>query len=200
LTSSPSVGQRIEEIKLEVILDLAGYVPSRPLAFMHTSQPFPAGLDHADIETAAGMNVIVAYENLSSALWAAESLPGLFRQIPGGMKPRLSSWKFSTLQNLEDRALAIAAAVQADLIVITLSSGFRLLPASVESWLGKCLSGRRRANTAVAALFGRANLLDNADSPRLQTVQRLAKEAGCAFFCPTGEGSGIELRLACPAD
>jgi len=151
---------------------------------MSSSSPFPAGPDHAEVETPFEINVILAYESLSAALWAAETLTGLLRRISGGAEPRLSPWSFSTLENPALRPHATAAAVAADLIVITTSSGFSVLPASVESWLGKSLAERRHATTAVAALFGQPNRPDRADSPRLQTVQRLARDAGCEFFAP----------------
>lgn len=150
---------------------------------MHTPATLTA-LDCADASTPAEMTVILAYENIAAAMWAAETITALLRRIPDGPEPHLSPWSFSTLEDPEYRAHAMAAAVEADLIVIATSSVLRLLPLSVESWLGKCLTGRHNATTAVAAFFGRADLPDRVDSPRLQTVQRLAKEAGCAFFAP----------------
>jgi hypothetical protein len=50
--------------------------------------------------------------------------------------------------------------------------------------LKSCLARQRSANAAVAALFGRRDSPDRADSLRLKTVQNLAEEAGCAFFNP----------------
>ena len=130
------------------------------------------------------MNIILAYENLSAALWAAEAFTGLLRRSFEGQTTELSPWSFATLANPACRAQATDAATRADLIVIAASSGFKLLPAVVETWLGKCLSGPRRANGAVAAFFGHAHRPEAADSLRLQTVQRLAKEAGCQFLIP----------------
>lgn len=130
------------------------------------------------------MKIVLAYENLSAALWAAEAFAGLLHQSPNSAKTQLIPWSFSTLSNPDSNMQATDAAAHADLIVIAASSNFRLLPAFVENWLCKCLSGRRGPHTAVAALFGRANCLERADSLRLQTVQRLAEKAGCRFFAP----------------
>ena len=158
--------------------------PDSTKAIMHMPIPFPAGPDRANAESPAVKNVIIAYENLSAALWAAEILPRLLRQILDGPKLRVTSWSFSNLENQEHREKATAAAGEADLIVIASSHGSRPLPEAVESWLEKCRFERRNANAAVAALSGRAHLPDSADAPRRQTVQRLAKETGCEFFAP----------------
>lgn len=133
------------------------------------------------------MKIVLAYENLSAALWAAETFTGLLRQSPEGAKTQVIPWSFSTLSNPDSSAQATDAAAHADLIVIAASSNFRLLPAFVENWLGKCLSGRRAPHTAVAALFSRANGPEHSDSMRLQAVQRLAEKAGCRFFSPLSQ-------------
>jgi hypothetical protein len=134
--------------------------------------------------TSNDINVTLAYETLSAALWATETLTRLFRKVPNRLEPRLSPWNFSTLEDPALREQALAAATHSDLIVIATSSGSANLPASVENWLGKCLESRHGENTAVAALFGQANQPDRLDSPRILTVQRIAKEAGCEFFAP----------------
>lgn len=152
---------------------------------MHTPIPFPTGFASTDAGSPPEMTVVLAYENLSAALWASETLAGLIRQVPDEPPPRLLPWNFSTLGIPEHCAEATAAALRADLIVIATSSAPRLLPESIESWLGKCLADRPGGKAAVAALFRRADLPDRDDSPRLQTVQRLAREAGCEFFSPS---------------
>lgn len=156
---------------------------------MPTLLPFPAGTDRAaiatDAETPFAMNLVLAYENLSAALWATERLSGVLRSISQGGIPHLSPWSFSTLENPELREQATAAGFQADLLVVATSSVTQRLPAAVENWLGKCLSGRRSPATAVIAFLGCANLLDQADSPRLQTMRQLTEDAGCQFFSPS---------------
>ena len=152
---------------------------------MHTPIPFPARLARTDAESPAVRFVILAYENLSAVLWAAENLPRLLHQIPDGPKLRVTPWSFSNLENRERREKATTAAREADLIVIASSPGSQPLPEAVQSWLGECRFERRNANTAVIALFGRAHFPDSADSCRRQTVQRLAKEAGCEFYAPS---------------
>jgi hypothetical protein len=135
-------------------------------------------------EAPAIINIIFVYDKISAALQATETLDSFRRQIPDGADPRLSPWSFSTLENPTYRAEAMAMAAQADLIVVAISNRIRRLPVSVENWLRASLTGRHSAKTTVAAVFGDADLPDGPDSPRLQTVQRLALEGGCEFIAP----------------
>lgn len=151
---------------------------------MHTPIPFPTGRGVAGFTTRA-MDVTLAYENLSAALWASETLTELFGRIADGPEPRFSPWNFSTLENPLLQARATAGALHSDLIVIAISSANRLLPASVEAWLGKCLAKRRGAHTAVAALFGPWNPPDRPDSLTLRSLQHLTREAGCELIVPS---------------
>ncbi len=161
---------------------------------MNSSVPAAA---RVEAEAPCGLHVLLAYENISAALWAAESLTNLFRRLPLGPQMSLSPWSFAMLADLEFRARAAEAAVDSDLLVVATSSDPRLLPAAVESWLTECLCGQTRAISAVAAFLGREGLFDGADSPRLKTVQRLAKRAGCEFFAPhAADADGGLLSVA----
>ena len=151
---------------------------------MHHPTPFLAQPVKADAELPPKIKIVLAYENLSAALWATEAFTVMLRQSPDGPKTQLIPWSFSTLSNPDFSAQATDVAAQADLIVIATSSNFRLLPAFLENWLGKCLSGKRGPQTAVAALFGRANRPERSDSMRLRAVQELAEKAGCRFLAP----------------
>jgi hypothetical protein len=167
---------------------------------MPTLLRFPAPANHAvaDGATPLAMNLVLAYENLSAALWATERLKGVLRAISRDGEPRLSPWSFSTLENPALRDHAAAAGRQADLVIVATSSMARHLPAAVESWLARCLSARGDNAAAVVAFLGCGNQPDPADSPRLQTVQRLTHEAGCDFFSPgmTGPAEPTELSVA----
>ena len=155
---------------------------------MHAFTPLNARSEIHDGAAPKLLKIILAYENLSAALWAAEAFKRLLHQNPENLETQLSPWSFSTLSDPNYIVQATDAAAEADLIVIAASSSFRLLPTFVEVWLKKGLQVRRSAHTAVAALFGCASRPDRPDSIRLQTVQRLAREAGCEFFTPTIAG------------
>jgi len=154
---------------------------------MHPKVPAQEHSNQIEAELPHKLKIILAYENLSAALWAAETFTGLLRKSPEGADTQLLPWSFATLSNPADQAQATAAAAQADLIVIAPSSSFRLLPGFVESWLKKCLSVPRRTNTAVAALLRSAHRPEAPDSQRLRAVKRLAEEAGCRFFAPLAQ-------------
>jgi hypothetical protein len=151
---------------------------------MSTFTQFLASLETPDGQIPGALSFFLAYENLSAALWAMETLTGLRGGISNRSEPRLSSWSFPTLENPKFRARATAVAVEADLIVIAISSGFGLLPAALEGWLRRCLAGQRSGNAAVVALVGRADFPDREDSLRLKTVQGMAREVGRLFFAP----------------
>ncbi len=168
---------------------------------MHSFIQFITGLVSPQETIPGKMSILLAYENLSSALWATETLNGLFRRMPLRQEPRLSPRCFSALADSEHRTRTTALAAQANVIVIAVSSNIAQLPAYLEGWLEECLAAGREANTAVAVLFGNPHHPDPADSPRLRMVQRLAEKAGCAFFAPWLDADTVSLLSSgTPAD
>jgi hypothetical protein len=165
---------------------------------MLTLVPTSASRSPANAEAPAVFNIVFAYDNLAAALWATEALDSFRAQLPDGAEPRLSPWSLATLENRACRAEATAEAVGADLIVVAISNRFSQLPISVEGWLRTVLAGRRKTSITVAAVFGDADLMDGADSLRLQTMQRLAEEHGCEFLAPgvTDTAWGVCARHA----
>lgn len=143
-------------------------------------------------QSATELRVVLAYENLSAALDAAETLTMLSRKERDGLRLRLSPWSYAALGEPRCRAMALRDVGRADLVVVASRSTPHALSAMVESWLKTCLGRRGEPRLAIAALFGCDDHRDGTDSPRLQAVQRLAKEAGCVFFAP-GLSSGISF-------
>lgn len=151
-------------------------------------------LDHMDASSVAGVNlhVFLAYENLAAALRAAEMLAALGRKDPTGLAVQLSPWSFAALEDPQWSARAVPYAARAHLIVIAACGAAPRLSATIENWLQTCLAQPREDSLAVAALFHRQDGPDDGDSPRLCSVQRIAHEAGCAFFAP-----GVTEDIAC---
>jgi hypothetical protein len=88
---------------------------------------------------------------------------------------------------LEDPRLCAQAAPYAEhahLIVIAACGAVPRLSAAIEAWLRTCLAQSHEGHLAVAALFHCRAGPDDANSPRLRSVQRIAREAGCEFFAP----------------
>jgi len=164
--------------------------PSRPPQAPIRKPPCkltPHSSPHSVIATSSNpreLNVVLVYENLSAIVWAAETLSGLFYDVPDEARQHLSPWSFAMLDSRERRARAAVAAARAHLIVIAASSEVKSLPPAVEKWLERCLARRCAARVAVAALLGFTNRPDRAESPGLRWVQHLAQKAGCEFFAP----------------
>lgn len=132
------------------------------------------------------MNVTLAYESMSSALWAAETLTDLLRKDRGAPALNLSPWCFGVLGNPAWCSLAAADTGKADIIVLSTSSKvMQQLPAPIEHWLAMCLRRQPRAGRlAVVAFFRSGKTHDGFDSPRLRKVQHLVQQAGAEFFAP----------------
>lgn len=161
---------------------------------MNTSAPLTAAHDCAAALPSAAvvdLHVFLAYQNLASALRATEALTALSRKDPDGVMVHLSPWSFATLENPQGRALAVNDMERAHLIVIAAWGAIPRLSTTIEDWLRACLAQRPENHSAVAAFFGRDDHPDGADSPRVRSVQRLAQEAGCAFF-----GPGVTAEIA----
>ncbi len=139
-------------------------------------------IGHTDEGPHTGINLALIYEDLSTVLWAAESLPVLLLPDPGQPKFLVTPVCFLKLEDSRYRDSATAVAIQADLILIATSSGRTLLPEFVESWLEECLQAQSSAISTVATLFSSSGRPDPSDSPRLQVVQRIANKAGRGFF------------------
>jgi len=132
------------------------------------------------------LNVTLAYEGISSAVWAAEKLTGLLRKAWSVPKLCLSPWCFGVLDdpNWGDRVVSESA--DADMIVLSTSSRIMdQLPPSIEHWLQLCLSRQHGGDRPiVVALFRCGEVPDDIDSPRIQKVMHLVQQAGCGFFAP----------------
>lgn len=130
------------------------------------------------------LRVLLVYENLASALRAADILALFSRKQPPGVRVKMLPWSFSVLQDAHLRTEAASSAQGAHLIFISAFSETARLPAVIESWLQACLTGPHGGDIAVAAFFHRESGPNSPDSPRLRSVRRIALKTGCAFFTP----------------
>lgn len=137
------------------------------------------------------LNVVLAYENLAAALRASDALAVLTRKEPDALAVKLSPWSFASLAEPLLRAQAVSHVECAHLLVIAACSAAPKLSVTIEAWLRSCLAQPREERLGVAALFHHSGGPDDANSPRLRSVQRIAQEAGCAFFAP-----GVRDELA----
>jgi len=149
---------------------------SSPAAPLEGAEPLPAA--------STDLNVFLAYENLAAALRASDVLAVLTRKELDGLAVKLSPWSFATLAEPQWRAQAAPYVERAHLLVIAACSPAPTLSVTIEAWLRLCLAQPREECLAVAALFHHSGGPDDASSPRVRSVQRIAQEAGCAFFAP----------------
>ena len=128
------------------------------------------------------LNVVIAYDSVAAGQRAMHSLSFLERKIGDGMNvdPRL--WGFEFLEDSGMRDQAEVDGSEADMLIVS-AGGESDLPATVKSWVTKCLA-QRFGNGAVVALLGTTDNFDRPDSARFQFLQSAAIEAGIDFFAP----------------
>ena len=99
----------------------------------------------------------------------------------GALRPQL--WRFDLLQDSEWFALALADAINADMLIFSTSSAHGL-SVIVENWLKLCIARKRGTSTSVIALLGPDDYLDEPVCLRFRFVQGMASGAGLDFFAP----------------
>ena len=142
-------------------------------------------LSLADVDLGK-LNVLLAYENVSAALWASELITELLQIDPGAPGVTFSPRSFGMLGDPSWIHSTAAKWVEADLIVIACTSERMVLSRAVEKWLETLLGNYSTdlIKPAVVAYFRADEKYDDSSSPRLQAVQRIAAQAGCKFFAP----------------
>ena len=128
-------------------------------------------------------NVVIVYEAAAAAQRAMRLFSQLEREHGKDLKLEPKCWRFDLLEDHAWRKFAAADAIKADLLILSASSKSEL-PATVQSWIKSCLALKRGAKTAVVGLFGTEEEMDEADSARLQSLQRATEEYGLVFFAP----------------
>jgi hypothetical protein len=148
------------------------------------------------------LKIVIAHEDLVTGIEAAAVLRRLAAQIESEFSIKSdawqigsSLWKFEMLQEPELREQALAEAVAADMIII--SVGTRL-PACVMQWIEKALPMKKGGPAALVALLDRVNPFCETEAFCPETYfRRLAGQYGLDFFCNTDDqtrhiSSGIE--------
>jgi hypothetical protein len=132
----------------------------------------------------APWKVFIAYENVQTGQEALRILGSVGRRLEAPELSYPALWRFDLLEDPNWRDSATADALQADLIVISGSSG-RELSASVQDWLHACLAQKCGSAAGVLAMFGSADHPEAPDSPRIQFLESAVNEAGLDFFAPS---------------
>ena len=133
---------------------------------------------------AAVFNVVILHDDVAAgqrAVGALNTLVTGFRADTVKLRPNL--WRFDFLQDADWFALALADAVNAEVLVLATSSASGLPPA-VENWLKLCLARKRNTNAAVLALLPAPGNPDEPESDYPQFVQGMARNAGLEVIAP----------------
>ena len=146
------------------------------------------------------LNVVLLYEDLSTALRAKESLHRIARQLGTDAGFHAAFWRLDLLgEPLRVEQAAIEAAA-ADVIILSLHSG-RELRAEACGWLERWLAYRKEHPYALAALFDAQAASTEKDIPVVAHMKRVAQAAGADLFFGFGNASvaapGENTTTAC---
>ena len=126
---------------------------------------------------------VVIYDDVRAGARATSTLTALTAEFEGEMaemRPQL--WRFDLLEDPDWSAVALADAINADLLCLS-TSGASAFSGTIEDWIKLCIAGKRGTGAAIVALLGSDNL-NEPGSPQFQLVQSAAKCAGLDFFAP----------------
>ena len=143
------------------------------------ARPEPTHTGHA--EERLPLYVFIAYDDRLAYGRALRTLANVARELKNdGIELLPLPWRFDVLAEANLRAIAIADATRAAIVV--LSSVAEALPETIQTWLPACLGQRGEPAPAVMALLGAPDHPDGPESPRYQFVHNTARSAGCHFI------------------
>jgi len=140
-------------------------------------------------------NFVIAYDDLLAARRGMRVVADMAGRAVAEAKWRPLPWKFDVLDDPGCQQLAIADAMNADLIVIS-TNARKGLPPAVEAWIKSSLAQKRGHYAAVVAMLGPSDHLDHPDSKRLKLVRQATEAAGLDFFAPvSNQDDALEISI-----
>jgi hypothetical protein len=130
------------------------------------------------------VRVVIAYDDLVAGKRAMRVLGDIARALGDEIRFEPMPWSFDLLADVDWREVAASEAVNAHILIIA-SSSTRPLPSEVGRWTEAAIQRKRGTAAAVVALFGPEENPDHFGSPRLEFIQKAAREAGLDFFAPS---------------
>jgi len=128
--------------------------------------------------------VFIAYDDRLAYGRALRTLAHVARALTDdGIELHPLPWRFDVLAEASWRALAVADAARAAIVMLSTSVAEVPLE-TIHAWLPECLGQRREPAPAVLALLGAPDHPDELESPRYQFVRNTARSAGCDFIAP----------------
>ncbi len=135
------------------------------------------------VEGGQPMRVVIAYDDLTAGKRAMQVLFDIAKSMGDAIEFEPVPWSFELLSDVNWREVAASEAVKADILIIA-SSGARPVPSEVARWTEAAIQQKQGTAAAVVALFGSEENPDRDGSPRLEFIQKAAREAGLDFFAP----------------
>jgi len=131
--------------------------------------------------SAAGLHVLVVYDNLASGIKAKGLCDRLAQPFKPALPWALSFWSLSALALPLLAREAADEAAQTDLLIVVVD-GDLALPPALKSWLSRSARGlRTRAGALVAQLHGILKM-DQEASPAYACLKHIAEDSAVDFF------------------
>ena len=139
------------------------------------------GTDSAEAKEA--LRVVIAYYDLAAAKRAMRVLADLDQGLGDAVEFQPMPWPFDLLTDAGWRDAALSDAINADIVIITMSAPGPL-PVAMERWIEFTTSRKRGTDAAIVALLGSEDNPDGIGSLRLAAIRTAAQRTGLDFFAP----------------
>jgi hypothetical protein len=131
--------------------------------------------------TAAGLNVLVVYDNLVSGIKAKDLCDRLAQHFKTSCPLRLSFWSLFALRLPTLAGAAAEEAAQTDLLIVAVDGDAALSP-PVKSWISRSTRGLRSHAGALVAQFHGIVRMNQETAPAYECLKHIADDAGVDFF------------------
>jgi hypothetical protein len=159
--------------------------------------------DRRDTDASQALKVLVLYDDLAAGQRAMHLCWELTRQRESDLSLQRQLWRLDLVCDPVCGGFAIADALTADLLIISISSQSELSQ-SLQQSLRSCLARKRDTGSAIVGLLGTDHQINGAELLNLQLLRSMAQEAGLEFFAPFGNvtealkngHANVEAKLA----
>jgi len=154
-----------------------------------TSTPGEAGLDQPPFQ----MEMVLAYEDKPTAERAKDAVERVLNRPEVNARPQLHLWKLEMLRDPQMRRQAAQKASKADILVLSMHGGKRLVP-EIERGLKQWVSVKRRKPCALVISLDSSAHLDAEADLTLSRLRSAAVRNGITVLCHNGEPPGAALN------
>ena len=138
-------------------------------------------LDTSEWEPKFPFDLVVAYEDALTRERALKLYDHLAQQLLNDYDFQCSWWKFDHLQNTTLRSRAADAAVEANMVILSLRARPELSPVQ-RAWMEDWLPRRDNSKAALVALIAGSGKPENEAAPMLTHLQNAARQGRMDFF------------------